>query len=60
MPHYVNDIDKVIRNYFSILARDLCSFMPEPNLDKNTVTKENEDSEKAKNKRKIIHGLMVE
>jgi len=60
MPHYINDIDKVIRNYFSILARDLCSFMPEPNLDKITVTKENEDSKKAKNQRKIIHGLMVE
>jgi hypothetical protein len=60
MPHYVNDIDMVIRNYFSILARDLCSFMPEPNLDKNTIIKENEDSKKAKNQRKIIHGLMVE
>lgn len=60
MPHYINDIDKVIRNYFSILARDLCSFMPEPSLDKITVTKENEDSKKAKNQRKIIHGLMVE
>ena len=60
MPHYIKDIDKVIRNYFSILARDLCSFMPEPNLDKITVAKENEDSKKAKNQRKIIHGLMVE
>jgi hypothetical protein len=60
MPHYVNDVDKVIRNYFSILAHDLCSFMPEPNLDKLTIDKENQDSKKAKNQRKIIHGLMVE
>ena len=60
MPHYINDIDKVIRNYFSILSRDLCSFMPEPDLDKITINKENEDSKKAKDQRKIIHGLMVE
>ncbi len=60
MPHYVNDIDKVIRNYFSTLAIDLCSFMPEPNLEKSTINKENIDSKKAKDQRKIIHGLMVE
>ena len=54
------DVDKVIRNYFSLLSRDLCSFMPEPKLEKATVIKEKEDSKKAKEQRKIIQEMLQE
>ena len=60
MPHYVTDVDKVIRNYFSLLSRDLCSFMPEPKLEKATIIKQKEDSKKAKEQRKIIQEMLQE
>ena len=48
------------KTYLSQIADELSSFIPDPQLEKSTIEKENEDSKKAKGQRKIIHGLVVE
>ncbi len=60
MPADVHNLNKIEKIYLSQLAEDLCAFVPDPVLEKNTVKKEAEDSKKAKSQRKVIHGLVSE
>ena len=60
MPADIHNLNKIEKIYLSQLAEDLCAFIPEPVLEKNTVKKESEDSKRAKSQRKVIHGLISE
>ena len=60
MPADIHNLNKIEKIYISQLAEDLCAFIPDPVLEKNTVKKEAEDSKKAKSQRKVIHGLVSE
>ena len=60
MPADVHNLNKIEKIYLSQLAEDLCAFIPDPVLEKNTVKKESEDSKRAKSQRKVIHGLISE
>ncbi len=60
MPADIHNLNKIEKIYLSQLAEDLCNFIPDPELEKNTVKKEAEDSKKAKSQRRIIHGLISE
>lgn len=58
MPEDVYSIKKIERDYISIIARELCSFIPEPKLEKATIVKEAQDNKNSKNQRKIIYGVL--
>lgn len=58
MPSDVYNLNKIEKIYLSQIAEGVCSFVPDPVLEKNTIKKEAEDSKKAKNQRKVIHGLV--
>ena len=60
MPADIHNLNKIEKIYLSQLAEDLCAFVPDPVLEKNTVKKEAEDSKKAKSQRKVIQGLISE
>jgi len=60
MPKNIYDLRKIKRNYFSLIAQEICAFIPDPQLEKETIEKEGDDRKKAKGQRKIIHGLLVE
>jgi hypothetical protein len=60
MPELTYELRKIEKTYLSQIAEELSSFIPDPQLEKSTIEKENEDSKKAKGQRKIIHGLVVE
>ena len=60
MPADIHNLNKIEKIYLSKLAEDLCAFVPDPVLEKNTVKKEAEDSKKAKSQRKVIQGLISE
>ena len=60
MPADIHNLNKIEKIYLSQLAEDLCAFIPDPVLEKNTVRKESEDSKRAKSQRKVIHGLISE
>ena len=58
MPEDVYSIQKIKREYLSTIAKELCSFIPGPKVDKVTLVKEAEDSKNSKNQRKVIHGVL--
>lgn len=58
MPEDVYSINKIKRNYISSIAKELCSFIPGPKVEKATLVKEAEDNKNSKNQRKIIHGVL--
>jgi hypothetical protein len=60
IPENINDLKVIEKNYLSNIAKEISSFIPDASLDKATIKKEADDSKKAKEQRKVIHGLMVE
>lgn len=58
MPEDVYSIQKIKREYLSSIAKELCSFIPGPKVEKVTLVKEAEDSKNSKNQRKVIHGVL--
>ena len=58
MPEDVYSIQKIKREYLSTIAKELCSFIPGPKVEKVTLVKEAEDSKNSKNQRKVIHGVL--
>ena len=58
MPEDVYSIKKIERDYISLIARELCSFIPEPKVEKATLVKEAKDNKNSKNQRKIIYGVL--
>jgi hypothetical protein len=58
MPEDVYSIKKIERDYISLIARELCSFIPEPKVEKATLIKEAKDNKNSKNQRKIIYGVL--
>ena len=58
MPEDVYSINKIERDYISLIARELCSFIPEPKVEKATLIKEAKDNKNSKNQRKIIYGVL--
>ena len=58
MPEDVYSINKIERDYISLIARELCSFIPEPKVEKATLIKEANDNKNSKNQRKIIYGVL--
>tara|TARA_B100001093_G_scaffold178878_1_gene171451 strand:+ start:6308 stop:7228 length:921 start_codon:yes stop_codon:yes gene_type:complete len=60
MPEKISELRKIEKEYLSIIANEISSFVPSANLDKATIKKEADDSRKTDNQRKVIHGLMVE
>ena len=58
MPEDVYSINKIERDYISLIARELCSFIPEPKVEKATLVKEAKDNKSSKNQRKIIYGVL--
>ena len=60
MPENVSELRKIEKEYLSLVANEISSFVPSADLDKATIKKEADDSRKTDNQRKVIHGLMVE
>ena len=60
IPENINDLKKIEKEYLTNISNEISSFIPEASLDKATIKKEASDSKKAKEQRKIIHGLLVE
>jgi hypothetical protein len=60
IPENINDLKQIEKEYLTNISNEISSFIPEASLDKATVKKEASDSKKAKEQRKIIHGLLVE
>ena len=58
MPEDVYSVKKIKRDYLSSIAKELCLFIPGPNVEKATLFKEAEDNKNSKNQRKIIHGVL--
>ena len=58
MPEDVYSINKIKRDYISSIAKELCSFIPGPKVEKATLVKEAEDNKNSKNQRKIIHCVL--
>ena len=58
MPEDVYSIQKIKREYLSTIAKELCSFIPGPKVEKVTLVKEAEDSKNSKKQRKVIHGVL--
>jgi hypothetical protein len=58
MPGDVFGIQKIEHEYLSVIASELCSFMPNSKLNKATIIKEAEDDKNSKKQRKIIHGVL--
>ena len=51
-------IKKIEYQYLSVIASELCSFMPNAKVEKSTLLKEAEDDKNSKKQRKIIHGVL--
>ena len=60
IPENINELRKIEKEYLSEIANEIISFIPNAELDKATIKKEAEDSKKAKEQRRVIHGLLVE
>ena len=58
MPEDVYSIRKIERNYISSIAKELCSFIPGPKVEKATIVKEAKDNKNSENQRKIIYGVL--
>ena len=58
MPEDVYSVKKIKRDYLSSIAKELCSFISGPKVEKATLVKEAEDNKNSKNQRKIIHGVL--
>ena len=58
MPSDLFEMKKIEREYLSEIALELCDFMPNPNVEKNTLIKEKEDEKSSKKQRKDIHGVL--
>ena len=58
IPEDIYSIKKIERDYISSIAKELCSFIPGPKVDKATLVKEAEDNKNSKNQRKIIYGVL--
>jgi len=58
MPSDVVDIKKIENDYLSIIAGELCSFIPKPKIGKPSIMKEAEDNKNSKKQRKVIHGVL--
>ena len=58
MPSNTFEIKTIENKYLSLIASDLCSFIPDPELEKATIIKEADDGKKSKNQRKVIHGIL--
>jgi hypothetical protein len=58
IPEDVYSIKKIERDYISSIAKELCSFIPGPKVEKATLVKEAEDNKNSKNQRKIIYGVL--
>jgi hypothetical protein len=58
MPEDVYSIRKIERNYISSIAKELCSFIPGPKVEKATLVKEAKDNKNSENQRKIIYGVL--
>ena len=58
MPEDIYSIRKIERNYISSIAKELCSFIPGPKVEKATLVKEAKDNKNSENQRKIIYGVL--
>ncbi len=58
MLDYCLNLKKIKRDYLSSIAKELCSFIPGPKVEKATLVKEAEDNKNSKKQRKIIHGVL--
>tara|TARA_Y100000385_G_scaffold35333_1_gene33219 strand:- start:220 stop:609 length:390 start_codon:yes stop_codon:yes gene_type:complete len=58
MPSDVLEIKKIENDYLSIIASELCSFIPKPKIGKPSIMKEAEDNKNSKKQRKVIHGVL--
>ena len=58
MPGDIFGIKKIEYQYLSVVASELCSFMPNAKVEKSTLLKEAEDDKNSKKQRKIIHGVL--
>ena len=58
MPSDVVEIKKIENEYLSIIASELCSFIPKPKIGKPSMMKEAEDNKNSKKQRKVIHGVL--
>ena len=60
IPEEMNDLKIIERQYLTNISNEISAFIPDPSLDKATIKKESSDRKKAKEQRRIIHGLLVE
>ena len=58
MPGDIFGIKKIEYQYLSVIASELCSFIPSAKVEKSTLIKEAEDDENSKKQRKTIHGVL--
>ena len=58
IPEDIYSFKKIERDYISSIAKELCSFIPGPKVEKATLVKEAEDNKNSKNQRKIIYGVL--
>ena len=58
MPEDIYSIRKIERNYISSIAKELCSFIPGPKVEKATLVKEAKDNKNSEHQRKIIYGVL--
>ena len=58
IPSNVLEIKKIENDYLSIIAGELCSFIPKPKIEKPSLMKEAEDNKNSKKQRNVIHGVL--
>ena len=58
MPEDIYSIRKIERNYISSIAKEFCSFIPGPKVEKATLVKEAKDNKNSEHQRKIIYGVL--